>query len=261
MSNYDLWRQRLASLATVPASQPLPVRPLAVAAPSVLTEPKKLPDAAERAHPLPAAAALPPLPEHVPGPRAKTLTPKQLRADAKRELRLNGPPAPLPDPKRPKVRGDCEGGSRPCPFVGCRHHTFLDVGHSGSLKFNHGARQPEDVPAEASCSLDVADRGGVTLEQVGGVMNFTRERTRQLETAAVAKLAKTLETKVFRKQCRARDADLGFQCGLLEHGVDVTHRHARGEFHYVAPEGATTFRRREQLDAAAVRGTEVPHGG
>lgn len=182
---------------------------------------------------------------------------KQLRHEAKRELRLNGPAAVLADPERPKTRGDCEGGDRPCPFVGCRHHTFLDVGRDGSLKFNHGDKPPEEVSAEASCSLDVADRGGVTLEQVGGVLNVTRERMRQLEEKAID----SLRAKVFRKQCRVRDADTGFQCGLLEHGVDVIHRHARGEFHYAAPEGATTFRRREQLDAAALRGTEVAHGG
>lgn len=33
-----------------------------------------------------------------------------------------------------------------------------------------------------SCSLDVADREGQTLDQIGTIMNLTRERIRQIET-------------------------------------------------------------------------------
>ena len=39
-----------------------------------------------------------------------------------------------------------------------------------------------------SCALDVADRGGTTLEDVGAIMNLTRERIRQVEVRALAKL-------------------------------------------------------------------------
>jgi hypothetical protein len=39
-----------------------------------------------------------------------------------------------------------------------------------------------------SCALDVADRGGTTLEDVGAIMNLTRERIRQVEVKALAKL-------------------------------------------------------------------------
>jgi DNA-directed RNA polymerase sigma subunit (sigma70/sigma32) len=39
-----------------------------------------------------------------------------------------------------------------------------------------------------TCALDVADRGGITLEEVGEIMNLTRERVRQVETAGLAKL-------------------------------------------------------------------------
>src|SRR5258706_298424 len=37
-------------------------------------------------------------------------------------------------------------------------------------------------------TLDVADRGGTTLEDVGAIMNLTRERIRQVEVKALAKL-------------------------------------------------------------------------
>jgi len=40
-----------------------------------------------------------------------------------------------------------------------------------------------------SCALDLAEEGGLTLEDVGAVMNLTRERIRQIEMSGLAKLA------------------------------------------------------------------------
>jgi DNA-directed RNA polymerase sigma subunit (sigma70/sigma32) len=39
-----------------------------------------------------------------------------------------------------------------------------------------------------TCALDVADRGGITLEEIGEVMNLTRERIRQVEVRGLLKL-------------------------------------------------------------------------
>ena len=39
-----------------------------------------------------------------------------------------------------------------------------------------------------TCLLDVAEQGPLTLEQTGGILNITRERVRQLEVRALAKL-------------------------------------------------------------------------
>ncbi len=83
------------------------------------------------------------------------------------------------DVERPKTRGECAGGARPCPFVSCRHHLYLDVTAAGALKLNFPDAEVEKIPA--SCSLDIADAGGVTLGRVGDLMNLTRERVRQLE--------------------------------------------------------------------------------
>lgn len=80
---------------------------------------------------------------------------------------------------RPKTRGECIDGPRPCPFVGCRHHLYLDVSETtGSIKINMPDLEPWEV--EQSCSLDVADEGRHTLEEVGALINTTRERVRQL---------------------------------------------------------------------------------
>ena len=91
---------------------------------------------------------------------------------------------------RPKTRADCLHGphaQRPCPFVLCKHHMYLDVNdRTGSIKMNFPDLEVWELPE--TCTLDVADRGGLTLEEVGEVMNLTRERIRQLETRGLAKL-------------------------------------------------------------------------
>ena len=39
-----------------------------------------------------------------------------------------------------------------------------------------------------TCALDVADRGGITLEEVGAILNLARERIRQVEVRGLLKL-------------------------------------------------------------------------
>ncbi len=92
-----------------------------------------------------------------------------------------------PEPPRPVVRGECVGAPRPCPYVGCRYHLYLDVHpRTGSIKYNFPHLEPHELPY--SCALDVADLGGLTLENVGELTNLTRERIRQVETMARNKL-------------------------------------------------------------------------
>jgi len=94
------------------------------------------------------------------------------------------------DEQRPRTRAECiqgENTERPCPFVSCRHHLYLGVNErTGSIKLNFPGLEVWDLPE--SCALDVADRGEMTLEAVGDLMNLTRERVRQLETSALEKL-------------------------------------------------------------------------
>lgn len=88
---------------------------------------------------------------------------------------------------RPKTRGECEQMMRPCPYVSCRHHLYLDVDLArGSIKLNFPDLEPDEM--YETCALDVAELGGVTLEHAAQLMNLTRERFRQLENDAIGKL-------------------------------------------------------------------------
>jgi len=93
----------------------------------------------------------------------------------------------LEDIQRPKTRGDCVNGVRPCPFVSCRYHLALDVHHE-TIKYNFPRTDIADM--KHTCSLDIADHRGTTLEEVAEVLNITRERVRQLEMIALRKMQK-----------------------------------------------------------------------
>lgn len=83
----------------------------------------------------------------------------------------------------PSRRADCAGGERPCTYVRCRWHTMVDVaGRGDGIIVNYDV--DELLDGRDTCALDVADRGGSTLEEVGNALNVTRERIRQIEVKA-----------------------------------------------------------------------------
>ena len=116
--------------------------------------------------------------------RARTISVKRM---TKRELELGRMMYPDADVERPKVRAECASGERPCPFVSCKHHLYLDVSaKTGAIKLNFPDLEVWEMTE--TCALDVSDRGGTTLEEVGAIMNLTRERIRQVEVKGLAKL-------------------------------------------------------------------------
>ncbi len=89
---------------------------------------------------------------------------------------------------RPSNRDECAKGPRPCPWVSCKFHLYLDVNpDTGSIKLNFPDLEVWEMAA--TCALDVADRGGITLEEVGEILNLTRERIRQVEVHGLGKLS------------------------------------------------------------------------
>jgi hypothetical protein len=116
--------------------------------------------------------------------RARTISVKRM---TKRELEIGRLLYPEDDYAKPRERAACAGGARPCPYVSCKHHLYVDVSpRTGAIKLNFPDLEVWEMGD--SCALDVADRGGTTLEDVGAIMNLTRERIRQVEVKALAKL-------------------------------------------------------------------------
>jgi hypothetical protein len=126
--------------------------------------------------------------------RASTISTKRL---PKRELEIGRAMYPMEESEsvqRPLTRAWCEDGPRPCPFVSCVHHLYLDVsGTSGAIKVNFpdvDVENLEELPE--TCSLDVAENGGETLERVANILNLTRERVRQIEARALEQVRAVL---------------------------------------------------------------------
>ncbi|MGE0546382.1 MAG: sigma factor-like helix-turn-helix DNA-binding protein [Kofleriaceae bacterium] len=117
-------------------------------------------------------------------PRSKTIAMKRLTREELRVGALMYPPVDIP---RPTTRAECREEMRPCPWVACKHHLYLDINpETGSIKINFPDLEPWEL--QHTCALDVAERGGITLEEVGEIMNLTRERIRQVEVRGLLKL-------------------------------------------------------------------------
>ncbi len=147
-----------------------------------------------------------PAPEEIPSAdevaperrRSRTMSRKEMARDLRRR-RLGGEMEPEEaellksiESMRPRKRAECINGPRPCLFVSCKHNLYLDVNpETGSIKLNFPDKEIWEL--EHTCALDVAEKGGITLEEVGAIMNLTRERIRQVETRGLAKLREATE--------------------------------------------------------------------
>jgi hypothetical protein len=128
-----------------------------------------------------------------PRQRARTMSRKEMARMFRQQAAAGGLDPELQalmaelDATRPKVRGDCVEGERPCPYVSCKYNLYVDVNpRTGSVKMNFPDKELWEL--SETCALDVADRAGITLEEVGVIMNLTRERVRQLEMRGLSKL-------------------------------------------------------------------------
>jgi len=126
--------------------------------------------------------------------RERAVPPHTIRV-RQRDLAVGRRLYPETDHHRPRTRAAC-GEERPCPFVSCEYHLYLDVSRrAGAIKLNFPDLEVEDM-AE-TCALDLAERGGepgsgqgsgLTRDVVARHLNMTREGARQMELSALAKL-------------------------------------------------------------------------
>jgi hypothetical protein len=117
-------------------------------------------------------------------PKARTVAAKRLDSVERTAAQQLAEGEPT---DRPRTRGECKDGPRPCPYASCRFHLYVDVSPAtGALRLNFPDLEPWELTE--TCALDVADRGGAILEKVGALMNVTRERVRQIETRGLLKL-------------------------------------------------------------------------
>lgn len=99
---------------------------------------------------------------------------------------------PMASAERPRTRGECPA-SRPCPWVGCRYHLYLEVNpRTGRLHLNFPDLEPWEL-AE-TCALDAAKtgamKGGLTLLEIGERMNIALVQVKHLESRALETLGK-----------------------------------------------------------------------
>ena len=125
--------------------------------------------------------------------RARTMSRKEMARQFRQQTAAGGVDPELQalmtelEATRPRTRADCAEGERPCPYVSCKYNLYVDVNpRTGSVKMNFPDKELWEM--ENTCALDVADRAGITLEEVGVIMNLTRERVRQLEMRGLTKL-------------------------------------------------------------------------
>ena len=96
--------------------------------------------------------------------------------------------------ERPTTWGECRELGLPedgCPWASCVHHNYLVVSNAGTIKIDGGEHRDPDDMGPSGCSLGVAERGGLTLEEVGNILNLTRERSRQIEVRTLLKIRLT----------------------------------------------------------------------
>lgn len=133
----------------------------------------------------------------------------------------------------PEDAPDGANCARPCPFVSCRFHTYLDLHEeTGEEQLNFPDLLPEELASEplallaalppearaevqaeapgrlvASCVLDVADFAALegrelTLHEIGALLGLTHERARQVAHEADAHAREAVARSELRHRLR-----------------------------------------------------------
>lgn len=95
--------------------------------------------------------------------------------------------------QRPTRRSECRGGQRPCPWVSCRYHLYLDVDQdNGAIKFNHPDKEPWEL--EHSCAMDIIEEldeeRHLKLGEIGKLFGVCDQRINELIDASLTDIAR-----------------------------------------------------------------------
>ena len=150
-------------------------------------------------------------------PRTESLNRGRGRGVKKRLAILSAayPEQPGVDYQRPVTRADCLPGganeARPCPFVSCKWHLYLDVAESnGSITYRHPGEEVGDHPE--TCALDIADDGPQSHDTIAQLRGITHNAINIMEKGAIARLARkpivaTLAQEAAESSTEHRGAD------------------------------------------------------
>lgn len=90
---------------------------------------------------------------------------------------------------RPKTRGECADVPRPCPFVSCRYHLYLDIVRGQVIPSTD--KEPDEM--EHSCSLDEADNEeALSYGQIGALVGVSHARAQQIGSDVVDRIKRNL---------------------------------------------------------------------
>jgi hypothetical protein len=159
----------------------------------------------------------------------------------------------LPVLNRPTSRDDCRNTRRPCPYVSCRSHLYLDVSlETGAIKVNFPGLETTDIEeverryAELEPKIEVrAERRRRDLEQV-------QARIHERETAATERLLARFDVTTQRQLATVGpDADRRLAAAIAR--VKVTPKKKRGRRYFLArvTEQEKTFEARGRTEQAA----------
>ena len=99
---------------------------------------------------------------------------------------------------RPRTRRQCVDGPRPCPWVGCRHHLWLEAALEGCERWEDGECE--------TCALDVAAMGGLDRGQVAEVMGVGMAEVAVVELRAIGAVRAAMGMAEPSRLGKGRDA-------------------------------------------------------
>ena len=109
---------------------------------------------------------------------------------------------------RPKTRGDCVDGLRPCPFVSCQFNTYLHTTKLGEIKTMHEC--DVDEMTVSNCALDYES---AELSEIAAAFGTSRQAVDQLIASSLRRIASSgIE---FTEPAEPRKSNLAWAQDLL----------------------------------------------